>query len=313
LKAASAREELQFAGKREMEKELSEALPDCTTAAFEVYSKNAKEADRAPFEMAQTLEKLYWRKPGSEGYDTVFRNYLKAHAYAAAKRFYEQSEPLIDNRVGLSNTMGPERCTLALLEGDGPAVEQAQRASATGSATAMIMNLIVCATRDDVAGVEAQLAGYRERYGDVGDEKLNRKADAQRLKEFIPLWPAFREAAHPDHEKALDHLKFCTKWPTLQWMLLRNAKLNRADAVRFLGGVETDPDRRLLVFYLQRDKESFEKTYKTIKTSPRMLSVVIQYLRNELLEIPVPPDQPDLKPADAESITETVLKQLRHR
>jgi hypothetical protein len=314
LKSADTELELQFAGKHETEERLGRALPHCPSLLMEIAAKRGRRENAGDFEVAQQLERLFWQRPGAYDYAAVFRAYVRAHAYDAAKRFYAQCESVVDDRVGFSNAMGPQRFTLAMMEGDVAGMRAAQRASATGSGAEMIMNIVACAVRDDIAAMQAQLDAMSQRYDREGDEDFKESMAArQKLRDFIPLIPALRDATHADRQKALDFFAKDKYWPTLQWVLTRNCRLGAADAVRFLGGRETDPERRLMVCYLLKDKPGFAIAYGEADAGKwqTMAFVVAHYLRNELLAVPVPAEQPDLMPPGAQSITQAVLDALR--
>ncbi len=77
------------------------------------------EREMSSFQSAQALEKLFWQRPGSDlPYEEIFSRYLTAHAYDSARRFYRQAEESINEGVGFSNSLGPRRFTLALMEKD---------------------------------------------------------------------------------------------------------------------------------------------------------------------------------------------------
>jgi|GEM_PF-343980 len=270
---------------------------------------------RPDFERAQELEKLFWQRPGNSfPFEEIFDGYLRARAYASARRFFDQIEDLIEDRVRFSNHIGPRRFTLALMEQDLAGMEHARRVSSSGSYLDMIANIVACAAADDIAGLQEQVETVFQRY-----DKERKNEMMLKLEAFLPLIPALKDPAHPDHGKALDFFATYKNWPTLQWTWLTKYKLSTADAVRFLGGPQTDPERRLMVMYLLKDKEGFRKAYEAAekdfrargKTWGNMAFVVIHYLRNELLDVPVPTSQPDLKPPTARSLTEAFHARLR--
>ncbi len=86
------------------------------------------------------------------------------------------------------------------------------------------------------------------------------------------------------------------------------------EAVRFLGGKTTNTERREMVAYLLKDKDLFTRAYDELERGRRhggqqwsnMAFVVVHYLRNELLDMPVPADQTDLKPPGARSLQQVV-------
>src|SRR5205807_1804701 len=95
-----------------------------------------------------------------------------------------------------------------------------------------------------------------------------------------------------------------------------NAKLSVDENVRFFGGKDTDWNRQFVVLALLKNKDEFEKKYQehertwAVTHRPWKATVLIHHLRNELLEIPVPADQPDLKPDGWMPLTQRVLSSL---
>jgi hypothetical protein len=265
-----------------------------------------------PFESAQRLEKIFWQRPGNDlPYGEIFADYLRAHAYASAKRFYSEAEPFLDERAGFANGIGARRFTLALLEGDRAAMDEALKASASGSAADLVMHMMLALSEEDYRLLEQRADIYHDYYQDA-DPKEDM---ALKLKGFLPLVPAFKNPKHPDHAKALNYFGAYNKWPTLQWVFVQKAKLSTEEAIRFLGGKDTDLERRLLVAYLLKDKELFSRTYDELAASYRndpyqrknwstMAFVLIHWLRNDLLGVPVPAEQPDLKPPGVRPLLE---------
>jgi hypothetical protein len=263
------------------------------------------------FERGKQLEQLYWQGVWSDLSSEIVEDYIKAHAYQSAKRFYTQIEHSIES-VTFSNGLGPRRFTLAMLENDESAMTEALQASATGSAGDMVMNIAAAAWKDDMKSLEEQVDEYLARYD--GHDKMMLS-----MKGFVPLVPALKDSKQPDHNKALDYFAKNDEWPTLQWILIKNSKLSTEEAVRFLGGRETDWQRQFIVLYLLKDKVNFEAKYQEQEKIGRsrrrywgnMAFILIHNLRNELLEIPIPKDQPDLRPTDYKTLTERVLTSLQ--
>ena len=295
-------------GCEQLRRELSQSLPDVSTLQIEAA---APRSEKLPsFEHAQQMERAFWQRPEMHVFTMIFDEYLRAHAYQSAKRFYDQAEPIITERVLFSNSFGPKRYTLAMLENDRPAMQAALRASSTYSARDLILEMVDCAAREDWAALEKLIADTEERY-----ESFKRPGSStQRLKGFLPLIPALKDPKHPDHDKALDYFVRSNQWTTLQWLFITKYKLSTEDAVRFLGSLETDPERRLMARYLLKDAPGFEETYNDFRKAKHKWSnmgfVLVYYLRNELLQVPVPAQQPDLKPAVTQTIAEAVAAEL---
>ncbi|MDW8343519.1 MAG: glycogen-binding domain-containing protein [Verrucomicrobiae bacterium] len=266
---------------------------------------------RPALEHAQELERIYWLKPGQSGYRDVFGAYLDAHAYRAAKRFYAQAREVVSNRVGF-DTMAAQRYALAWLEQDEAGMREALRDGATGSARDFIMQACHAAVEgrwDDLREIVEQ---GEERY----EEFRRRGSSWQRLKGFLPLLPALADPNHPERAKALDYFLHDRDWPTLQWIMIKKFGLGVEDAVRFLGGRTTHPERRVLVFYLLGEKEEFQRVFEELdkkKGWPAMGYVLGRFLRNQWFNVPVPDNQPDLRPADAVSLEQFMMFWLSHQ
>lgn len=298
-------------GSNELRLELLAAQPEPSKIAYD--AQWGKYATIPPFEAAQELEKSFWRRPGNDlPYADIFSLYVRAHAYDSAKRFYRQMEAISDNAVGFSNDIGPRRFTLALMEGDKAAMASTAEESSSGSYSDMVKDMVLSAAQDDFKALAAQVEGCLERYPrDPDPEDMMYK-----LRGFLPLIPALRDPASPDHGKALDYFANYSQWPSLQWTLLQNAHLSVEEGVRFLGGKNTDPERLLVVAYLVKDKELFARTYDAydarLRASGRkwsnMAFVVVHCLRNDLLDVPVPPQQPDLRPPVAETLSQILAR-----
>lgn len=302
-------EDKKIEGYEQLRQELSQSLPDVSIMQIEAAAPR-KEKKLASFEHAQQMERAFWQRPEMHLFTKIFDEYLRAHAYQAAKRFYDQVEPIINERVLFSNTLGPKRYALAMLEKDRPAMQAALRASSTYSARDLLLEILDCATREDWAGAEKLIADTEERY-----ESFKRPGSStQQLKGFLPLIPALKDPKHPDREKALDYFARSSYWTALQWFLITKYKLSTEDAVRFLGSMKAGPERRLMVRYLLKDPSGFEQTYTESRKANHKWSttgfVLVYYLRNELLEVPVPAQQPDLKPATVQTITQAVAAEL---
>ncbi len=290
--------------------DLVQSAPEPTTA--QLGASWGRFSGKPPFETAQEMEKLFWKRPGSHfDYSRVFSDYVAAHAYESAKRFYDQIDGVIDERVGFSNGIGPRRFTLALMENDQPGMIQALKDSETASYSDMVLNIVAAAAMENYEAMETQVNECMERYP-ASETNANGEEDMMRkLKAFIPLIPALKDPANPDHGKALDFFQKYQSWPTLQWVLIQKAKLPPEEAVRFLGGKDTDPERRMLVAYLLKDKKLFQTTFDLFKGEwKNMAFVCIHYLRNELLDVPAPREQPDLKPPNAQSLTQALAARV---
>ncbi len=294
-------------GSNELRLDLLAAQPEPSAAMF--LASWGKYDAMPPFQAAQEMEKLFWQRPGSDlPFNEIFSRYLAAHAYDAARRFYRQAEGYVNDGIGFSNEMGPRRFALAMMERDPGAMQEALEAGATGSFSDMVANMMASAVQEDYRALESQIDSCLQRYPPpAGKENM-----MQKLKDFLPLISALKEPAHADHARALDFFGAYDQWPTMQWVLLQNAKLPTDEAVRFLNGRNTNPERLAMVAYLLKDKELFAKAYADMQGQrsdgkvkwSNMAFVVVHYLRNDLLDIPVPADQADLMPAEVLSLQE---------
>ena len=297
----------QVPGSNELRLDLLAAQAEPSAAMF--LASWGKYDSMPPFQAAQEMEKLFWQRPGSDlPFNEIFSHYLAAHADDSARRFYQQAEGYVNDGIGFSNEMGPRRFTLAMMEKDRNAMQEALEAGATGSFSDMVANMMADAVQEDYRALESQIDSCLQRY----PPQPGKESMMQKLKDFLPLIPALKDPAHVDHARALDFFGAYDQWPTMQWVLLQNAKLPTDEAVRFLNGRNTNPERLAMVAYLLKDKELFAKAFEdmqkrrpdgTIKWS-NMAFVVVHYLRNNLLDIPVPADQADLKPAEVLSLQE---------
>ncbi|MGB8354319.1 MAG: hypothetical protein WCD79_10555 [Chthoniobacteraceae bacterium] len=253
---------------------------------------------------ARELERAYWQGAANGYLDRLVDAYIEAHAYVSAIRFCREAKPRVD-AVTYSAWLGPRQYTLAMLEGDKATMQEALLASQSGSSEDMRLHLEDAAVKGDAKAMDAMIGDWGRRYG--GDNSL------ALLKGFLPLIPALKDAASPDHGKALDWFATSPDWITYQWIFSQNAKLGTEESIRFFGGETTDWVRQFVVLALRKDKGEFEKEYQEHERTWRAkhrdwkATVLIHYLRNELMEIPVPAEQPDLKSADAMTLTERVL------
>lgn len=279
------------------------SLPD---GDYRLALKNfAREKYRTDIEYAREFERTFWRKPGNADYAAIFRAYLRANAPAAAKRFYELAKNTVSDSVAFGNSIGGQRFTLALVENNEADMRRILAETSTGSARDMIHNMCYRASQEDYDALKEEIDGALERYGG----RDNSNGMEMKLLNFLPLIPALGDAANPKHEEALDYFKNERRWPTMQWILLHNAKLGTEDAIRFLGGRDTDEERRFQVYYLLGDRAGFENLYADYSRRANwsnMSFVLVHNLRAKLLELPEEPDDPSVRPPNAQSLVEIV-------
>ena len=266
---------------------------------------------RPAMERAKVMEQCYW-EGGCDWYGgAIMEAYIEAHAYDSAKRFYREAGPGAED-VLFSNDMGPRRYTLAMLEGDKEAMKEAFDAKPSGSSADMHSHVLDAAVKRDSETMKDVLDEWIKRYGN--DESHPQAL----LEDFIPLIPALNDPMSPDHGKALDWFAKDPGWITVQWVLSRNAKLSTDETIRFFGGKDTDWNRQFVVLALLKDKDTFEKEYQEHEQNWNTYNpcrtwkaiVLMHYLRNELLGIPVPAEQPDLKPSHWMTLAQRVLSSL---
>ena len=297
-------------GADEFRRKLASSQQEPNSQALRCLHGDYEEMPR--FQAAQDLEKGFWTRPGSKmPYEEVFSDYLRGHAYDAARRFFHEAVPFIDDTVSLSNETGQQRFMLAVIEHDEAGIEEALRASDTGSYGDMLMGMIACAERGNFDALAQALDDGADRYS--GESKM-----CATMKGFLPLIPALDNPASADHQKAVDYFGSCQQWPVMQWVLARHAKLSGDELVRFFGGENTDPRRKMLRAVLAGDKDLLDRTYdefdKVVREGkaewPNMLFVVATDGRNVLDKVPVPASQPDLMPSGATGLVQAVQNQL---
>ncbi len=260
------------------------------------------------WDRGREFERAYWQGTCDDLYLLIYEAYIEAHAYASAKRFYQQAQPRIE-AVVFSGSLGSRRFYLAWLENDQPAMATALRDSATGSYANMMVNIQAAAATDDGSAMATQIDECIQRYG--------KKPGLTFLKGFLPLLAALRDPASAEHTQALDYFAKQPDWIALQWILASRAKLSTEENIRFFGGPTASWERQFVVLALQKDKAAFQKKFDEHERTWRVThqdwtaTTLIHHLRNELLEIPVPPEQPDLKPPGALSLTEQVIRSLK--
>ena len=254
------------------------------------------------FAYAQALEKLTWSTgtPVRESY--TFLSYLQCNALDSARRFYDQVVPFVTETVGFSNTTGPMRFALAWWEGDEAAMKRALQDSDTYSYSDLNLQINYALHSGDLAKAGEILEASGERYSGHEDE-------VKAIKAYLPLIPALKDPQHADHARALDSFPKFGYWNWTQWMLAREAKLTTEETIRFLGGEAPMESNRGFIAYLKKDKQSFERIFaKEQWSSRRCTGAFLALMRNDLLAIQPPAEQPDLKPADAKPLARLIAE-----
>jgi hypothetical protein len=139
----------------------------------------------------------------------------------------------------------------------------------------------------------------------------------QALADYLPLVPALSNPAAAQHRRAVQSFPKHSSFLFLQWMLAEKSHLSAAEAADFFG--HESEEAELIGAALQKDRESFEKRYQHLfgprENAAELISadeatlrkadgkaVLYAWLRNELLPVGAPKDQPDLRPAQAEPL-----------
>lgn len=257
------------------------------------------------------FERMFWESGTAQTYVLAYENYLLAKAYDSARRFYRQLTEVVQEPIAFSNQLGMERFVQAFLEGDKAGMEKALEDSASGSASHMMMLAWHAVIRNDTKALAEQLdetiSRYRSRSGpDAAD---------QRMKRFVPLIPALQDPKHPDHATALDYFVTDGTWAVMQWFMIKSYGLSTEDAIRFLGGEQTDLMRQAFLLYLKKDKALFKTAFERLQNnglSTKSRFVLLGFMANELLEESIPAEQPDLRPKGFQTISQTVREAMAH-
>lgn len=300
----------QIKGLPELKEKLAEAIPSPTTlkikAVFDSRYANMQSGPRA-----QEYEKLFWQNPGSDLAHRVFIGYIHAGAYKSAKRFYLQARDVIERDVWFSNHLGPECWMLGWLTQDKKLMNTALEDSDTGSQIAMQLAFWHHVVRDDTKAMESQLDELIGRY----ETRQGPQSTGRRLKEFLPLLPALKDPKHRDHARALDFFGKAPTGTVFRWILITKYKLPAEEAIRFLGGPDTDYLRRVMVLSLLKDASQMRQALLDYSRhggtrGPLVLAIGLQM---ELLKLPSGIEEKDLKPPGATSIRQAVMKKLEAR
>jgi hypothetical protein len=260
-------------------------------------------------EACRQAEKLFWSNPNSTLAPTVFQMYLLAGEFPAAKAFYAEAMDLSYDAVSYSMRMESPRWILAMFEGDKQAIRQVLSEHETGSLQDYLVRINDALWRQDYKAAEALVQEGIDRYG-AG--KPNSPSSLEILRRVLSLRRALADPKDGGHAHALGYLVNVTTLPLTQWILIQNLKLSPADAATFLGGDKAKGVRKLMIHYLQKDKNAFETTLSQMQPPLRSSTCATAgWLRARLLD-----RQPTLKgvavrPADAKPIEEIVRIHLQ--
>ncbi len=260
-------------------------------------------------ERAQAYEKLFWQNPNSGLEQSILNGYIVAGAWKSAERFYRQSREAVAADVSFSNFLSPEIWMLGFLKNDEDTMKLAFEDSNTGSAMAMLTRMWHFAAHSDYTQLEHEVDDYIQRYQPRGGDD----SQGQMIKNFIPLIPALADPKNPKHGEALDFFGKSRNATNLRWVFIQKYKLPVDEAIRFLGGEETDRLRRVMIVGLKQDKPNIRTALTKYISSDENKSagrVISSWLEVHLLDISTGIDETDLKPADAKSITQAVMDKL---
>ncbi len=261
-----------------------------------------------PFSRAQAVERLYWRAPDSRLESRVFWQYLYAGAYKSARRFYTQVRKNLTDPVAFSNRMGRTAWLLGYLLDDPELRKMAIQDSASGSSADMMIQIWDAAARNNTKELQARVQDYAGRYdSDRAGDTLGK-----RLFEFLPLLPALRDSAHEKREQALTHFGKTEMAAIIRWIWIKEFKLPKADAIKFLGGRDTGLFPHVLVQYLEQDEKQTAEALRSIEASGNWRDenlLLGRHLWYQLQRQTEPADI-DLKPAQVSYVREAVAAKL---
>ena len=250
------------------------------------------------FQHAQDLEKLGWDNLTFSNHYTIFQAYMNACAEDSAKRFYDQVQPFITERVGFSNSTGPARYALAWIDKDEKMELQALRDSATFSQTDLRTQAVHAILHNDIDGATRVLDASIERYPNAPRERA--------LKEWLSLLPALLDSKHPDHERAIDAMPDGNLF--LRWALAQQAGLSAEETARLFHN-QTDGLEGVFAALAAGDKERFKALFSRFAVSG-MERVVLIHESYKIFGSKPPKEQPDLRPPGAKPIQDLVREIL---
>ena len=297
---------------KNLKEEIAEGMIDPTSLQVKaLYQKRYAPLGNAA--RSQAYEKLFWRNPDSGLEQDILNGYIFSGAWKSAKRFYKQARDTVSRNVGFSNFVSPQMWMLGFLEGDEDLMNLALEDD-TGSYFSMMTTVWHSTSHDQFKKVEQQLSALVERY----ESEQGPRSVGRTMKGFLPLLPALKDAKHSQHEEALDYFGKSDTAVIFRWILIQKYKLSAPDAIRFLGGKETDRLRRVLLLYLENERgqsirdalTDYIQNNSGNKGAGRPLaSWAAGQTKNRPKEIEEL-DEKDLKPAGAQSIRHAVLEKL---
>jgi len=267
-------------------------------------------AGLANAEKAHDYEKIFWENPDCNLEQDVFNNYISGGAWKSAKRFYTQVRKVVSRDVKFSNILAPQAWMMGFLTGDEDLMDMALEDSNTGSYSSMMTAIWHDAAHERTDEMKKQLDELIERY----ESEQGPRSQGRMMKSFIPLIPALKNPKDPQHGDALDHFGKSENGILLRWILIQKYKLSVEDAIRFLGGKETDLLRRILVLYLLNDKGPMHQAFFDYISGGGNRGAgrpLVTWATGQLQNLPSTFQEVDLKPPGAKSIQQAVLEKLR--
>lgn len=281
----------------------------CQLQTRALYSELYSSKQLSPGKRALAYEKLFWQNPdcGLEG--DIFNNYVEGVCWKSAGRFYEQCREICAGDITFQNNVTPKAWNLGYLEGDEKLMDDAFEDSSSGSYHAMMTCIWHYFAHDQINKAEQQIDELILRYEPNGGPD----SSGRMMKEFLPLLPALANKNDPHHEQALDHWGKSANAIILRWILIKKDKLPTDEAIRFLGGAETDVFRHVLITALQNDTAHINDAYGkyVYSNSESGGRVFTAWIWGHMLNIKKDITEKDLKPADAKSITQAVMDTLK--
>jgi len=195
------------------------------------------------------------------------------------------------------------------LQGDEDTMRLALEDSDTGSYSCMITTIWHYTAHGDTNKLEAQLDELIQRY----ESEQGAASQGRVMKSFIPLIPALANARDPRREAALDHFGKSADALIFRWILIEKYKLPTEEAIRFLGGRDTDRQRRVMILYLLKDKAAMRTAVADYIENTRNTGagrVLAIWLESKLVNVPSGIEEKDLRDPNAKSIRQAVLEKL---
>ena len=241
-------------GLRDLKEQIVEGMVEpCGLQISALYRK--KYATLGNAERAKAYESIFWQNPDSNLEQDILNGYITGGAWKSAKRFYTQARDVLSRDVGFSNWLTPQIWMLGFLTKDEDLMQLALEDSNTGSYAAMMTAVWHYTSHDELEKAERQLTELIDRY----EPEQGPQSQGRMMKAFIPMIHALKDTKDPQHEVALDYLGKSQNGVILRWILIQKLKLSNEEAIRLLGGKETDRLRRLMVLYLQNENEDLLK------------------------------------------------------